>query len=261
MCKVIAIANQKGGVGKTTTTINLGIGMVKEGKKVLLIDIDPQGSMTIALGLKNNDACKYTLTQLLRKTLLNETYDVSKYIIHHEEGVDFIPSNIELSEMEFNLMGVVNGRDFIISDILDPLKEKYDYILLDFGPSLGILNITALMATDSVIIPVSCEYLPSKGLELFIRTITLLKKPDKSKVGIEGILITMVSSTANLSKAVIEEIEDKYKKKIKIYQSMIPKAVKVAEAPVFGVSIYKHQRRSVAARRYRNFVKEVLENA
>ena len=261
MCKVIAIANQKGGVGKTTTTINLGIGMTREGKKTLLIDMDPQGSMTIALGLKNSDACKYTLTHLIRKTLLNESYNISKYIIHHDEGVDYIPSNIELSEMEFNLMGVISGRDFIISNILEPLKEKYDYILLDCGPSLGILNVTALMATDSVIIPVSCEYLPSRGLELFLRTITLLTKPDKSKVGIEGILITMVSSNANLSKLVIEEIEEKYKKRIKVFESMIPKTVKVAESPALGVSIYKYRGNSIVARRYKNFVKEVLENA
>ena len=198
MCKIIAVTNQKGGVGKTTTTANLGVGLAMKGKRVLLIDADAQGDLTICLGYQKPDTFEKTLTTILKKLIQDELEDPFEVVVHHEEGIDLVPCNIELSGMEVSLVNVM-GREYILKQYLDQVKDRYDYILIDCSPSLGMVTINALTAADSVLIPVEAEYLPAKGLEQLIRTIRKTRNIINPKLEIEGILMTMVDERTNLS--------------------------------------------------------------
>lgn len=258
MSKVIAIANQKGGVGKTTTTVNLGIGLVNEGKKVLLIDCDAQGSLTESLGFQNPDDLKTTLSTMMQKAINEEPFAKDEGIIHHSEGVDLVPANIELSGMETALVNIMN-RERALKTYIDKVKDNYDYVLIDCTPSLGMLTINSLAAADEVIIPVQAHYLPAKGLEQLITTVGKVKRQINPDLKIGGILLTMVDKRTKFAKDVSGQIRFNYGKHLTIYKTEIPLSVKAAETSAVGKSIYTYDGNGKAADAYKEFTKEVLD--
>ena len=197
-CKVIALTNQKGGVGKTTTAVNLGVSLVQQGKKVLLIDADAQANLTMALGYNRPDDILITLSTVMQNIIDDKMLDVSQGIIHHSEGVDLLPSNIELSGFEVRLINAMS-RERVLKTYVNEVKKNYDYVLIDCMPSLGMITINALAAADSVIIPTQPHYLSAKGLELLLRSVSMVKRQINPKLRIDGILMTMVMPRTNIS--------------------------------------------------------------
>lgn len=256
--KTLAIVNQKGGVGKTTTTANLGIGLANSGKKVLLVDCDPQASLTVSLGYSQPDELEVTLTDLLKKVLLDEPFQPTDGILPHAEGVDLLPANIALSSMEVSLVNAMS-RETILKQYLEPIRKKYDYILIDCMPSLGMLTINALAAADSVLIPVQAQYLPAKGLEQLLQTVAKVRRQINPKLRIDGILLTMVDSRTNYAREVSALLRDTYGNKLKVFASDIPQSVRAAEISAEGKSIYAHDPNGKVAAAYRELTKEVMK--
>lgn len=254
---VYACASQKGGVGKTTTCENLGIGMAMEGKKVLLVDLDPQGSLSISLGWHRPDDLETTVSDLMEKVMNDDPISPGEGILHHEEGIDVLPANITLSGTEVSLVNAMS-RESVLKQYLDTVRNQYDAILIDCMPSLGMLTVNALAAADQVVIPVQANYLSAKGLEQLLKTINKVKRQINPKLHVEGILLTMVDSRTNNSKEIAELIREAYGGKIKVFSTDIPKSVRVAETSLEGISIYKHDPSGKAAEAYRNLAKEVL---
>ena len=246
MCRVIAIANQKGGVGKTTTTSNLGIGLARQGKKVLLIDADAQGSLTASLGIREPDRLEITLATIMGNII-------------NDEGVDFIPGNIELSGLETSLINVMS-RETVLRTYIDLQRDNYDYILIDCMPSLGMITINVFTCADSILIPVQAAYLPIKGLEQLIKTIGKVKRQINQKLEIEGILLTMVDNRTNYAKDISNLLIENYGGKVHIFENSIPMSVRAAEISAEGVSIYKHDPNGKVASAYQSLTKEVLCN-
>lgn len=258
-CRVIALANQKGGTAKTTTTINLGIGLAKQGYKVLLVDDDPQGDLTTALGWTDADNLSITLATQMEKTIRDDPFIYNEGILHHEEGVDLVPTNIELSGMEMMLVNAMS-REFTLKSYLSEFKKDYDYILLDCMPSLGMLTINALAAADSVIIPVQAHYLPLKGMTQLMRTITKVQRQINPNLRVDGVLLTLADMRTNFARATADSLKQNYGRNVKIFQTVIPVSVKAAETSAAGQSIYRYDKNGAAAKAYETFTGEVVRS-
>jgi len=256
---VIAICNQKGGVGKTATAVSMGIALTEKGKKVLLVDFDPQGDATYSLGWKNYDKLENTIASLMKKIIKDEIFKDGEAILTHKEGVDLVPANDSLADMEVALVNVMS-RELVLRDYLDEVKDDYDYVLIDCPPSLGMLTVNALAAADSVLIPVQANPLPAKDMTQLLKTINKVKRGINPRLKINGIVITLVDARTNLAKDVTMQLKENYGSAIKIYESQIPLAVKAAEVTAKGKSIFAYDENGTVAKAYKALAKEVISN-
>lgn len=253
MGKTISIANQKGGVGKTTTTINLSACLAEAGKRVLVIDMDPQGNTTSGLGIEKDEA-ENTIYEVILRTV-----DIKDAIIENIfDNLDIIPSNVNLAGAEIDLIDVEN-REYILKDSLAEVKDNYDFIILDCPPSLSMLTVNAMTASNTVLVPIQCEYYALEGLTQLMHTINLVKKKLNKKLELEGVVFTMYDSRTNLSLQVVENVKDNLQEKI--YKTIIPRNIRLAEAPSYGLPINIYDKRSTGAESYRNLAQEVIKHS
>ena len=282
---IIAVTNQKGGVGKSTTCENLGIGLAMEGKKVHLVDTDPQGSLTIvalllwlvvctacrfifarhadiaiSMGWQQPDELPTTLSTLMQKAMNDQSIQPGEGVLHHAEGIDLIPANIELAGLEVALVNSMN-REKMLKQVLDSAKREYDFILLDCMPSLGMLTVNALAAADAALIPVQAQYLSAKGLEQLLQTVQKVRRQINPKLKIEGILLTMTDSRTNYGKQISNLIRQAYGKHLKVFEQTIPRSVRAAETSAAGKSIFAYDPKGKVAEAYKSLAKEVLADA
>ena len=243
--KVIAIANQKGGTAKTTSAVNLGVGLANRGKRVLLVDADPQGDLTTALGWADADNYEVTLKTQMERIIRDEPLDCHEGILHHDEGVDLV-----------NAM----SREYTLKEYLSGLKKEYDYILIDCMPSLGMLTINALAAADSVIIPVQAHYLPLKGMTQLMKTIGKVQRQINPSLKVDGVVLTLADMRTNLARATADSLKQNYGRIVKVYKTVIPVSVKAAETSAAGESIYRYDKNGAAAKAYADFTGEVIRD-
>jgi chromosome partitioning protein len=253
----MAICNQKGGVTKTTTTANLGIGLAMQGKKVLLIDADPQADLTTALGWPDSDNLPVTLHTVMDNIVHDREFEHYGGILHHDEGVDLMPSSIELSDMEMTLVAAMS-REYTLREYLNRIKHEYDYVIIDCMPSLGMITLNALAAADSVIVPVQAQYLPAKGMTQLMKTIGKVRRQINPNLKIDGVLLTLADMRTNLARTTAKTLQQQYGSVLKIYRTQIPVAVKAAEISAAGQSIYAYDKGSKVAQAYADFTKEVM---
>ena len=254
---VLATVNQKGGVAKTTSCINIGAAMAREGKKVLLVDTDPQASMTISLGNQQPDQLAPTIADLMTKVMNDVPIAPGEGILHHPEGIDLLPANIALAGTEVSLVNAMS-RETILKQVLARNRQDYDCIIIDCMPSLGMLTINALSAADRIVIPVQAQYLSAKGVEQLLGTVARVKRNINHKLKIDGVLLTMVDSRTNNSKEIASLLRSTYGPKIKVFDTEIPRSVRAAEISAEGKSIFEHDPGGKVAAAYHALTKEVL---
>ena len=250
MGRIIAIANQKGGVGKTTTAINLSASLAEKGRKVLAIDMDPQGNMSSGLGLDKDSIDKTIYDMIIGENDIEEVIDRGTI-----ENLDILPSNVDLSAVEIELIDVDN-KEFVVKDAIQKVKDNYDFIIIDCPPSLSLLTINAMTTADSVLVPIQCEYYALEGLSQLIHTINLVQERLNADLQIEGIVFTMYDARTNLSLQVVENVKNNLN--TTIYKTIIPRSVRLAEAPSHGLPINKYDPKSTGAESYRMLAKEVI---
>ena len=260
MGKTLVISNQKGGCGKSVTAANLGIGLARQGKRVLLLDGDSQHSLTISLGIKEPDKLPITLASVMANIVKETDFDPTAGIIHHSEGVDLLPANIALADMELSLVPAI-GRETVLRQYIAMVRPMYDWIIVDTSPSLGLLTVNALAAADSVLIPVAPKFLDAKGLELLLRTISQVRRQINPNLSISGILLTMVDKRLNFTRDIISLIENAYGGNIRIFGEHIPRSVRAAETSALGKSIFTHDPSGKVAMAYEALTWEVLKIA
>jgi len=257
MGKVYVISNRKGGCGKSKTAASLAVGLARQGKKVLVLDMDNQHSLTVSMGVKEPDKLPITLKTIISDIIDEKEIDPAAGIIHHEEGVDLLPANNSLTGIELTLAPLL-GRETILRQYIEVVEPLYDYIICDTGPTLDMLTINALAAADSVIIPVAPKFLDAKGLELLLKSIAQIRRHINPNLAIGGILLTMVDRRANITKGIISMIEQAYGESINIFKAPIPHSIRVVEASATGKSIFEHDPNGKVATAYASLVEEVL---
>ena len=256
-CKVTCVCHEKGGTGKTTTTVSLGIGLARQGKKVLLVDADPQGDLSKCLGIVNPHELTQTLATAMNGIITETPVDPASVILRHDEGVDFIPGNAQLAATEVTLVNAMD-REYVMQEFLKTVKNNYQYILIDCRPSLGLTVINALTAADSVIIPVQAHTLAADDMDGLIKTVSRIRQRPNPKLTIDGIVMTMVDGRTNLARQTIREVRERYGRAVTVFNTEIPYAVKAAEVPGKGQSIFSYDPNGKVAKAYEHLTKEVL---
>ena len=251
MGRIIAIANQKGGVGKTTTSINLSSCLAEKGKKVLAIDLDPQGNMTSGLGVEKESVENTVYELILGECTIKES--ISKTVV---DNLTIIPSNVNLAGAEIELLGI-NDKEYILRTAVDYIRDDYDFIIIDCPPSLNMLTVNAMTTADTVLVPIQCEYYALEGLSQLIHTINLAQERLNPKLQIEGVVFTMYDVRTNLSNQVVDTVKENLD--TKIYNTMIPRNIRLAEAPSYGIPINMYDSKSAGAESYRNLAKEIID--
>lgn len=259
MTKVIAIANQKGGVGKTSTAVNLGAGLVRQGYDVLLIDLDSQANLTMALGYQNPDDMEFTISNVLYKAVKEESIDPTEEILTTAEGIDLMPANVQLSGLELSLINEY-GREVVLRQYIDEVRLNYDFILIDCAPSLSVLTVNALVAADSVLIPTQPQYFSMAGIQMFYDTFSKIRKKMNPSLSIEGVLVTMMDNRPNFTKELVTQLRNAYGDVFRVFETEIPTSIRMSESNARGKSIFEFDRKGKVAAAYEKLTQEVIEN-